>query len=246
VRIGGATYYIPQYGVSWGSLRVYYILWGVDSTGAMIQTPPSQYTISGSVRKNSMYMPLIKEISPVSAGEDGFFSGSVGISWDVGSPSVEPEKMLVLQFQGDENTLTLPPKRLPYPMGAWAQVYLDACKLGVLTMADQYEPLDVVVNSIVDTIRNGLQVVPGQSQSFYSQTAPASGGSWGDPVSFGFECVGFKVYNYGTVPVFFSLDGLNTHGFIPAGSVSWYDFRRTSQIYFQAATSDPQLFVEAW
>jgi hypothetical protein len=218
----------------------------MDSTGAMVQIPPSQYTISGAVYKNSAYMPLLKEISPILASEDGFFSGSVGISWDVGSLYVEPEKLLVLRFWGDENTLSLSPKRLPYPMGAWAQVYLDACKLGVLTMADQYEPLDVVVNRIVDNVRNGLQVVPGQSQSFYVQTVPASGESWGTPVSFGFECVGFKVYNYGTIPVFFSLDGVTTHGFIPSGSVSWYDFRRTSQIYFQAATTDPQLFIEAW
>lgn len=244
MKIDGVVYYQPTTTLGLGSVRLDYILWCKDGSGSFVSPISSTYTISGAVLKNQKNLPIIKMLSSLSAGSDGFFSGSIGVAWN--QDYVAPEKLLVLSFTGDENTIRLIPKKLPYPMGAWAQVYLEACKLGVLTMTDQAQPLDVVINQIVDSIRNGMQVVPGQSDSFFVQTAPASGTSWGVPVAFGFECVGFKVYNFGTIPVFFSLDGTNTHGFIPPGTTSWYDFRRTSQIYFQAQTSDPQLFVEAW
>lgn len=247
MKINGSLFYSPSDENDFGSVRLDYILWCVDGSGGFAEPSPEGYTLSGTVYKNMSYMPTIKSVYGLCAGEDGFFSGSIGVAWNMDAGYVDPEKTLVFAFTGDENTIRLIPKKLPYPMGAWAQVYLNACKLGVLTMANQNEPLDVIMNRIVDNIRSGLQVVPGiGEQSFYVETTPVSGAFWGDPVSFGFLSVGFKVYNMGVIPVYFSLDGATTHGLIPAGNVCWYDFRRTSQIFFQSATSEPQIIVEAW
>ncbi len=247
MRINGNLFYLPPDLGLTGFVRIYYILWCVDSQGNFTNPDSNTYSVSGVVYKNQGRMPELKRVYGLEAGEDGFFSGSVALAWDASGLQADPEKLLVCSFTGDENTIRLTPKKLPYPVGAWAQVYLNACKLGVLTMANQSEPLDVLMNRIVDNIRSGLQIVPGTgNQGFYVETAPASGGSWGEPLSFAFESVGFSIMNYGAIPVLFSIDGINVAGKVPAQMARTFDFRRASQIYLQAATSDLLVGVEAW
>jgi len=218
----------------------------VDDNGDVVTSPSSANMISGSVLRNHLYGPIVvKSFDSVSAGKDVFYSVSIGINWfDI--VDQHPEKLLSITASSDFGNATLSVQKIPYPTGTWAAVFLKTKKIGVLAMTTQNQPMDTIVNQVVDAVRNAVQITPGQSQRFCASTFPATGATWGTPLAFQFQTVGLCLQNFGASLVEFSFDGINRHGVVAAGSGKFFDFRRESVIYFRSVTSTSEIVVEAW
>ena len=224
--------------------RLYITAWLVDDDDVFVPDPP-QDPLSIRVLRNDPYGTVVRQVSGLLPGTDGFYTVSLGIHW--GDEEFQYVRGAIrIEASSSYGTIYPHTFRAPYASSVWGAVYLDSLKFGVIAMTDQSQSLDVIANRIYDSIRQGVAVVPGESNNFCEATNPASGGSWGTAVSFGFESVAFSIYNYGDITVEFSTDGVDRHGIIPAYKGVIYDSRRATQIFVRAADSTPEVIVEAW
>lgn len=172
----------------------------------------------------------------------GFYELEQNFKWE-GSPA-DCTKSLLVEAEYNGTTIRVPLVLEPSSGKLFSQVFIQGMKLGVMAMTQNLS-LDEITNTIYDTVRKALQVCPGSSDSYYGSTTATTGGGWGDPVEFGFECIGFSITNNGAQTLEFSLDGITTHGTVPPEFIKWYDWRRASQVYVRASSA-VSVEIECW
>jgi len=224
--------------------RLYVLAWLEEDDGTFVEEPPAD-PVSIRILKLDKYDTVIRKSENILPGSDGFYSVSLGIHWG------DEEFQYVastIRLAVSNSCGTVYPKIFiaPYMSSVWGAVYQDTLKLGVLAMADQTQPLDVIANRIYDSVRQAIAVGPGNSNRFCQTLPTYPGTSWGASASFGFDSVGFGLTNFGNDTVEFSLDGVDVHGVVPPYMKVVYDFRRETQLFTRSATAYVDVTVEAW
>ena len=243
-------YYTETKRVPWknsSTIWVSVLGWCVGASGNFTEAATSDQITINFYKKGTNPI-LVRSYTGLLPGKDGMYNDTVGVPWKDGDYDYL-DKMLTIEIVSPYGTVTPYVWKAPFEVGPLSHVFVEAAKIGVLVMTSSTnQPMDTIFNQIYDAVRRGIQVVPGEPQSYFASTNPASGGSsWGTAHSFGFEAVGVMITNLSaSQTVEFSLDGTNVAGRVPPSTIKAYDFRRASQIYFRATTSDPEIEVEAW
>lgn len=241
MHLNAKAYYQAQM-PSLTHVRLYILAW-ISNGGTLVTDIPSDALVSLSVSRIGEYSKVVKTIGDLEFNNDAFLEASIGLDW-VDTESDTADKLLSVDLTSPYGNVHCPLQRLPYTESRWARVFLESLRLGVLVMSGM--SLDEIANLVTDKIRNGLQIVPANSNRFCVDTNPEVTPSWGNAVSFGFLSVGLSITNYGSIQIEFSFDGATRHGIVDAGFQRWFDFRRETQVFFRAATTDPLITVEAW